>query len=338
MFFNDLDNKEPLAENGGQVDPRNKLNELTNKEWMISTKSVWWSLVNTDRNICFNIDDLLEFTKWLIESKGEEKAQRLLEQLYPSVFLSTPPARDELKSKHPATFAEADIEKFILFFTKETEVVLDPFVGSGSTLVACRATNRNGIGIELVPDWANIAKKRALVDDLPLFRDVEQKNLAKQQVIEGDSREVLNGFDPNIVDFIITSPPYWKILHKDKDHKATRERTNKGLKTKYSELADDLGNLPSYKEFLNQLGIIFSRCYRVLKQNKYMCVIVSDFRDKGKFITYHSDITNVVEDVGFSIQGITILAQDNKNLYPYGVPYAFVSNINHQYVLVFKKK
>ena len=39
----------------------------------------------------------------------------------------------------------------------------------------------------------------------------------------------------------------------------------------------------------------------------------------------------------FSLEGITILVQDSKNLYPYGIPFAFVSNIHHQYILVFRR-
>ncbi len=335
MGTNDSDAPIPIS---GVVDLRNRLNDLTNKEWMISTKSVWRSMIADNTPDSLTDDELFDFSQWLIAKKGEGAAQIILEQLFPSVLLSTPPARDDLKTKHPATFAETDIAKLIQFFTKRGQTVLDPFLGSGSTLVACRTTNRNGIGIEVVPEWADVAKKRAVVKDLPLFQDIDIGAVCKQQVFCGDSREVLKSFDQEAFDFIVTSPPYWKILHKDTDHKATRERTTKGLNTRYSELDNDLGNLNSYDEFLEQLKIIFAECYRVLKNGKYMCVIVSDFRDKGKFITYHTDITRIVEEISFTLQGITILAQDNKNLYPYGIPYAFVSNINHQFILIFQKK
>jgi hypothetical protein len=48
-------------------------------------------------------------------------------------------------------------------------------------------------------------------------------------------------------------------------------------------------------------------------------------------------LSKEVQKVGFSLEGITILVQDSKNLYPYGMPYAFVSNIHHQYILIFRK-
>lgn len=265
-----------------KFDQRNKLNELTNRQWMMETKSVWFS---------------------------------------------KPPQRDKLKAQHPATFAESDIVRLIEFFTKPGERVLDPFLGSGSTLVACARSRRSGVGIEVISRWADIAKKRI---------DAENSEL-EQRVFVGDSRETMSGIAPDSIDFVVTSPPYWSILLKDKDHKVKAERTSKGLQTRYSDEPNDLGNTKSYEEFLAELGKIFEQCKRALRLKRYMCVIVSDFRHKSKFIAYHSDISRLIESVGFSLEGITILAQDSKNLYPYGLPFAFVSNIHHQYILVFRK-
>lgn len=319
------------------VDPRNRLNDLSNKEWMISTKSVWKSESDSELAELLTEEDLLAFIEWLIKRKGEEQAEKIMGQLLPSVIHSRPPARDKLKAQHPATFAESDIQKLVSFFTKRDQRVLDPFVGTGSTLLACKAVGRFGVGIELVPRWAMTARKRLGMDDLPLFKGMDIPEAYPQEVLEGDARTVIAGFGDEAFDFIVTSPPYWRILHKDTDHKVGRERIDKGLETRYSGLEDDLGNIKSYSVFLQELQAIFRECFRVLRNHKYMCVIVSDFRDGRRFITYHSDIAGAIAECGFALQGITVLVQDSKNLYPYGIPYAFVSNISHQYILVFRK-
>ncbi len=265
------------------VDPRNKLNALDNTEWMVRTKSVWFS---------------------------------------------TPPQRDKLKAQHPATFAESDIVRLLEFFTKPGDRVLDPFLGSGSTLVACSQCGRDGVGVELVEQWAEVARSR-----------IAQLEFAtSQSVLTGDGRSVLPTLESASFDFIVTSPPYWMILNKDWDHKVKAERKSKGLETRYSDQENDLGNLETYEEFLGELGKVFSECRRLLKPKRYMCVIVSDFRHKSRFVAYHSDIARVVEGIGLTLEGITVLVQDNKNLYPYGIPYAFVSNIHHQYILVFRRQ
>lgn len=264
-------------------DPRNKLNDLSNTQWMVETKSVWFS---------------------------------------------QPPQRDPLKAQHPATFAESDIVRLVRFFTKPGERVLDPFVGSGSTLVACAQSGREGTGIELVSHWAEIARARVLREDGGL----------SQTVLQGDAREVLPRLEDASFDFVVTSPPYWMILRKDTDHKAKAERKAKGLLTRYSDEDSDLGNVPSYEDFLSELARVFRQCARVLAPRRYMCVVVSDFRHKSRFVAYHADLARVVEQAGFSLEGINILVQDNKNLYPYGIPYAFVSNIHHQYILIFRRE
>jgi len=276
-------------------DKRNKLNDLTNKEWMISTKSVW---------------------------------------------ISKPGPRDNLKFQHPATFAESDITKLLKFFTKEKQRVLDPFVGVGSALIACRENNRYGYGIELIPKWAEIARLRLNQTQMQLNFDGKEdlSNALPQNILIGDSKKVLKKFRDGYFQFIVTSPPYWKILQKDKDHKAKRERIAKGVDTKYSTLKEDLGNTRSYSLFLKKLQVIFEECYRALESKKYMAVIVSDFKHKSRYYSYHSDLANNITEVGFSYEGAIILVQDNKNLYPYGIPYAYVPNISHQYILIFRKK
>jgi len=306
---------------------KNKLNNLDNKSWLVATKSVYFQ--NESDTLNFDTELIEEFKKW-VETKRKD-AQELFGQKIQSVINSKPPARDKLKRQHPATFAESDINRLINFFTKKGEWVLDPFLGVGSTLISCLQTGRNGCGIELTEKWINLAKNR-IKKWLNLFnRDV------KINIIKGDARNEIKKLRQKF-QFIVTSPPYWNILKKDKDHKVLAERIEKGLATKYSKSNRDLGNIESYEEFLEQLGTVFGQCRGVLDKGRYLCVIVSDFRHKSKFYSFHSDLAKIIEDHGFSLEGITILVQNSKTLYPYGIPYAFVSNIIHQNILIFRNR
>jgi len=234
---------------------------------------------------------------------------------------------------HPAPFSFTDVSKLLRFFTKRENKVLDPFLGVGSTIKACLELDREGFGIELSEKWCEITKLRLKEE---CGYDIDNKHL-----ICDDSRNLLNYFEPNSFDFIVTSPPYWKILNKDKDYKA-KERINNGYDINYSNGNNlDLGNIESYRDFLAEISKIFFKCYEVLKKDKYMCVVVSDFRHKSKFVPYHADLiyklTESHSKKRFILQGIKILLQNAKKLYPYGYPFSYVENIHHQYILVLKK-
>jgi len=305
----------------------NTLNDLDTREWLIATKSVWYP--SPDDLVVPQLEALAHALR---TTYGDDKAETLLGQIFDSVMLSRPPSRDSVKAQHPATFAESDIEKLILFFTKARDRVLDPFLGSGSTLVACQNTGRHGIGVEVVAKWYKLAKKRVF----------EQRNLdfgdnLEIEIIEDDARNALCGMPDESIGFIVTSPPYWSMLNKPADHKVKQERLRKGLPTRYSSESADLANLETYDDFLDALASIFRECFRVLQSKRYIAVVVSDFRDKSKFYLYHADIAKVLEMVGFQLAGITVLVQDSKALYPYGMPHAFVSNIHHQYVVIARK-
>jgi len=62
------------------------------------------------------------------------------------------------KQLHPATFPEKLVEFFVKSFSDEGDVVLDPFIGSGTTALACMKTRRNYIGIEKEPKYVDIAR------------------------------------------------------------------------------------------------------------------------------------------------------------------------------------
>ncbi|MDP2896082.1 MAG: DNA methyltransferase [bacterium] len=285
----------PAASQGGEPDPRNKLNALDGKQWLVETKSVW-------------------FQKGLGAAHPHAKYERL----------------------HPAPFSFQDVARLIQFFTRPGELVLDPFSGVGSTMKACAITGRRGKAIELSEHWMSLAKRR-------LDEEVSAGAAAKFEWITADAREALRQMPDGAFDFVVTSPPYWAILSKDGDHKVRKERIANGLVTRYSSDATDLGNIRRYDDFLNELTGVFLQVGRVLRPERYMAVIVSDFRHRSTFISFHSDLIRSLNGAKIGsrhrlvLQGTKILSQNHKKLYPYGYPFAYVENIHHQYILILRK-
>ncbi len=291
LEFSEIEKSQNSQNKKDMVSLRNKLNDLTAREWIPETISVW--------------------------------TQRGLGKNHPAA---------QIEKEHPAPFSFTDVGRLIRFFTKKGNTVLDPFVGIGSTLKACAIEGRKGIGIELNERFVDLTKERLqkeVPEDCPAINE--------QTVLLGDCRDLLNDFEESSVDFIVTSPPYWCILHKE-DHKVNQERKANGLDSRYSDDEADLGNIKEYDCFLDELVSVFRQCTHVLKPEKHMAIIVGDFREKSQYHIFHADLANELEKYGLTLKGITILYQRHKRVFPYGYPASFVPNLHHQYILIFQKE
>ncbi len=295
----------PIIDN--PIQGKKHLNDLSAKEWLTHSKSVFMDDID-DRS--FLLDDKMAISH--------------------GIMLSQAPRRDDLKKEHPATFSEKNVAKLIRFFTKKNDVVLDPFLGSGSTAIACMDEHRRCVGFELYKKWFDLAQERIRLH-LKQSGDMIEPFLR-----QSDSLTKMKDLCNESIDFIVTSPPYWGILDK-KDHRAKNERVANGLATNYGDDKADLANTGSYEEFLDALGKHFVEYHRLLKNKKYAAVIVSDFRHKQRYYLFHANIAEQMAKAGFTIQGVVNLIQDNKKLYPYGYPTTYVSNISNQYVVIGRK-
>jgi len=155
-------------------------------------------------------------------------------------------------------------------------------------------------------------------------------------VICGDARRVIPTLAPDSVKLVVTSPPYWTILHKE-DHKAKQERRSHGLDTRYSTDSADLGNIETYPAFLTALADTLALTRACVTAGGHLAVIVGDFRQKSKYVMLHADIAREMEARGFTLKGIVILYQSHKRVFPYGFPYSYVPNLHHQYIVLLAK-
>jgi DNA modification methylase len=235
---------------------------------------------------------------------------------------------EELSLKHPAMFPSMLVERLITTLTtKSQNVVLDPFLGSGSTLIAARRLGKRGIGCELSSEYLKLFAQRLSQNS---FWDLEEDNL---RILHGDAREKLQEIAPNSVDITITSPPYWDILNRKRtaDYKEIRH---------YGNMDGDLGIIPSYNAFLGELGRVFREVHRVMKPNSYCVVVVMDLRKKDKFFPFHCDVARMMDGLGFIYDDMIIWNRQSEynNLRPLGYPYVFRVNKVHEFLLIFKTR
>ncbi|MCD7840451.1 MAG: methyltransferase domain-containing protein [Erysipelotrichaceae bacterium] len=197
----------------------------------------------------------------------------------------------------------------ILKYTKEENVVLDCFVGSGTTLIECKLLNRNGIGIDINMEALNIAKKRL---KFPISTNV------KMRLIHGNATN-LHMLADDSIDFICTHPPYANIIHYSND------------------IDGDLSNL-EYEAFLDELTKVANELYRVLKKGHYCSFMIGDIRKYGNVIPLGFLSMQIFLDVGFQLREIIIKEQHNcsSSAYWKDKNYDFYL-IAHEYIFVMFK-
>ncbi len=248
-----------------------------------------------------------------------------------SWFSHNPPPRRKDVLRHPAKFPETLAQEFIEFFTKSGQMVFDPMVGTGSTLLACLRSGRSGFGLELNPAYAEIA--RELVDEERELLGPPASEL-HVKVLTGDAAD-LQSFNLPQIDYVLTSPPYWDMLHARGAETQQRRRDSSELDVTYSDDSADLGNVADYDEFLDRLVQIYTDLKSYLRPRSYLTVILKNVKKKGKIYPLAWDVARNLAEV-YTLKDERIWVQDNIPLAPYGMGNAWVSNIHHHYCLQFR--
>lgn len=252
-----------------------------------------------------------------------------------SWFIHNPPPRRKDVLRHPGKFPETLAQEFIEFFTKRGQAVLDPMVGTGSTLVGALRSGRHSYGVELNPEYAAIAQQ--VVTE-------ERDNLGEaatgliSQVITGDAAQFsahIQAYKIPVIDYVLTSPPYWDMLRASGAKTQQQRRTDEKLDVYYSDNPSDLGNLTDYGEFLSCLTTIYAGLQPYLRTGAYLTIIVKNVKKGGIIYPLAWDLARSLSTT-YLLKDEKIWVQDNIHLAPYGLGNAWVSNTFHHYCLQFR--
>jgi len=271
------------------VNPQNKLNDLSGSEWIFFLNSV-------------------EVTHY--STKGADGFAH------------------HLRGKHPSPKPPQLMKKFVDFFTKEGQVVFDPFMGVGGTLIACSLSNRKGIGVDLSKNYIDLYKKVC-----------KELDVAEQTAIVGNSLELEKLLPKDTkFDFILTDPPYGEMLSKKRTGQK-KKKTGVAVATPFTNHETDLGNMER-ENFLESLKNIIAKSAEYLKPKGYIAVFVKDLQPNGNgHNMLHCYITTkLLEIPDLSFKGYKIWYDATQKLYPFGYPHAFVANQFHQFIMIFRKE
>ena len=254
---------------------------------------------------------------------------------------------------HPAQFSAVIPYRAIKMYSYVDEIVLDPFVGTGTTLLEARKLGRHSIGLDINPEFLELARRRleneTLVEQVtsrggesgafvqPSLLEARRRYLVNENnlhnyepVMRLDDARKMQMVEDNSIDLIVTHPPYWNAV-------------------RISELNDDLSNVGNdqYNYFLSEMGKVFDQFRRVLRPDRVAVIVIGDVMRKVNDITQlfpiHSDFIQLMKDRGFVTWDIFIWETKIRKSggkpvmgsYPY--PHKLFSQFAHNYVLVFRK-
>lgn len=210
------------------------------------------------------------------------------------------------KELHPATFPISLAQQVIKLFTHKGELVVDPFVGSGTTLLAARDLDRNAVGFDLQAEYIELCKDR--------LRQARLGNQSKQIAVEGDARTIPQHLEEETVSLIFTSPPYANLLNRKRKNKSRRgdERKNDQYMQveQYSQDPRDLGTL-SPDDFGEAMQEVFAGLLPLLRPKGHCVINVPDMWLNNQRITLHIIVTEALRRAGYELRNTIIWDRRN---------------------------
>lgn len=213
--------------------------------------------------------------------------------------------------------------QLMLRYTKAGDWVLDPFLGSGTTLIECRSLGRNGVGVELNPEVARQA--RSLIESEPNRCSVETS------VVTGNSRSLdlrptLVELGARQVQLLIMHPPYHDII-------------------RFSEDRADLSSAETTEDFLKMFGEVVDNTTPVLEKGRYFALVIGDKYEKGEWVPLGFYCMNEVLKRGYSLKSIVVknfdetrAKRDQKQLWRYRALVGGFYIFKHEYIFLFRKR
>ena len=199
-------------------------------------------------------------------------------------------------------------ENILSYWSMDGSVVVDPFAGRATRAYVSSKLNRKYYGYEITPKTVKRVEEH-----------LNEHNV--EATIYCDDGCKMKQTPDNFADLVMTCPPYHQL-------------------EKYESVDGQLSDLKTYEEFLDMIEICGKNINRVLKPGGFCVWVCGDWREGGKFRSFHSDSIDLFEKARLITHDIIIM----KNKSPFAsmqigkvAAKRYTSKI-HEYVLVFRKE
>jgi DNA modification methylase len=213
-------------------------------------------------------------------------------------------------------------------FTKEGQLVLDPFMGVGGTLLGASLCGRRAVGIEVTPKWIEI------------YREVcAREGCEIQETIEGDARDALQTLKDRSFDCVLTDVPYWKMDTASRSRGTFKRVDGEAKPVRASKLsAFRPESYASKEEWLAHMEEIFRQAAALLRPAGYLLSFIGDMYRDNEYHGLSAELAAVLRRIPGLVWKANLVWYDvSKKLHLYGYQYSYIPSLIHQNILVFRK-
>lgn len=294
-----LADHQTYLEGRGVYDERNRVNDLTGREWKYATKSV----------IDEGYPPALQHD--LRSEHGGQKPPRLCAELI-------------------GRFSAAG-DRVLDPFAGVGGTLL------GASLCEHEGTGlREAIGFERVERWVEIYET-VLEQENDARRARGEPPLAAQELRHGDCAELIDAVPGGSIDLLLTDVPYWNMdrLEQTRNQQAVRESKLGQFDTE--DERDNPDDEQTKAAWLEEMATKFERFTTAVRDEGYLVVFIGDMYRGGSYEFLSADLARAIEDVAPVVLKANLVWYDpTKELHVYGYPFSFVPSMVHQNVLVFR--
>ena len=214
-------------------------------------------------------------------------------------------------AKYRGNWAPQIPGNLIRLYSKEGDTILDPMVGSGTTMIEAKSLGRHGIGFDIHTEVVKIAQEACKFSCEKCIEPV---------IKQGDARN-MNSIQDESVDLVATHPPYLNII-------------KYGTKS----IDGDLSAISNLQKFRDEIEKVAQECYRVLKPGKYCAILIGDTRRRRHYVPLAFSVMQRFLKAGFILKEDVIKVQHNCSTTRYwSSQQKDFLLIMHEHLFVFRK-
>lgn len=214
-------------------------------------------------------------------------------------------------AKYRGNWAPQIPNNLIQRYSKKGDIVLDPMVGSGTTMIEAKSLHRRGIAFDIHPEVVKLAQESCKFSCEKCF---------EPNIQIGDARQLKSIKDESI-DLITSHPPYLNIV-------------------KYGDkpVAEDLSAISSLSKFCDEIEKVAHECRRVLRPGKYCAILIGDTRRRRHYVPLAFSVMQRFLKAGFILKEDVIKLQHNCSATRYWTAQErdFLL-IMHEHLFIFRK-